>query len=131
MILLLDTSTPTCRLTLIDDANGDTRYDNEWQADRTLAKGLLGYLQEQLALQGSRFSAITGIGVFQGPGSFTGLRIGLTVLNTIADSEQLPIVGATGNDWQADVCARLAAGENDRIVLPFYGADAHITAPRK
>ena len=37
MILLLDTSTPVCKLTLVD---GDWRYEDEWQADRTLAKNL-------------------------------------------------------------------------------------------
>lgn len=128
MILLLDTSTPVCRLTFID---GDQRYDDEWQADRTLAKGLLGYLQTQLQNRGKTWTDITAIGVFAGPGSFTGLRIGLTVLNTLADSEQIPIVGSTADDWQTDVLARLRSGENDRLVMPFYGSDAHITKPRK
>jgi len=128
MILLLDTSTPVCKLTFVD---GDWRYDDEWQADRELAKGLLAYLRDQLGKNGKTFYDISAIGTFTGPGSFTGLRIGLTVLNTIADSEQLPIVGANGDDWQEKVLARLRAGENDKIVLPFYGGDAHITKPRK
>lgn len=128
MILLLDTSTPVCKLTLIE---GDWRYDDEWRADRTLAKGLLGYLQTKLHDNNKTWSDLTGIGVFAGPGSFTGLRIGLTVLNTLADSEAIPIVGSTAEDWQTDALARLEAGENDRLVMPFYGSDAHITQPRK
>jgi tRNA threonylcarbamoyladenosine biosynthesis protein TsaB len=128
MILLLDTSTPVCKATLI---NGDQSFYDEWQADRTLAKGLLGYLQTQLQRHNATFTDITGIGVFQGPGSFTGLRIGLTVLNTIADSERIPIIGVRGEDWQQTALNRLQAGENDKIVLPFYGSDAHITTPRK
>jgi tRNA threonylcarbamoyladenosine biosynthesis protein TsaB len=128
MILLLDTSTPVCRLALIDDA---WRVDDEWQADRSLAKGLLQYLQRTLAIHNKTFNDITGMGVFEGPGSFTGLRIGLTVLNTIADSERVAIVGARGEDWQAQAIARLEAGENDQLVMPFYGGDAHITTPRK
>lgn len=128
MILLLDTSTPICKLTMI---GGDWRYHNEWQADRGLAKGLLGYLQTQLQANDKTWQDIAAIGAFLGPGSFTGLRIGLTVLNTIADSQALPIVGATGEDWQGTVLARLNAGENDRIALPFYGSEAHITKPRK
>lgn len=128
MILLLDTSTPLCKLTLID---GDWRYEDQWQADRTLAKGLLQYLHTQLHNQGKKFTDISGIGVFQGPGSFTGLRIGLTVLNTLADAEKISIVGATGDDWQQAVLQGLRQGKNDQIVLPFYGSEAHITQQRK
>ena len=128
MIVLLDTSTPICKLTLV---NGDTRYEDEWRADRQLAKGLLGYLNEQLQKHGAAFGDITGIGVFTGPGSFTGLRIGLTVLNTLADSESIPIVGTNGENWQNEALNKLAEGKNDRIVLPFYGAEANVTAPKK
>lgn len=128
MIVLLDTSTPICKLTLVD---GSWRYDHEWQADRMLAKGLLGYLDDQLRSQERSFDDITAVGALRGPGSFTGLRIGLTVLNTIADAQQIPIVGASGDDWQHTVLVRLEAGENDNIVLPLYGSEAHITAPRK
>lgn len=128
MILLLDTSTAICKLTLI---SGEEVFADEWQADRTLAKKLLGYIQQQLALHGKSFSDITGIGVYQGPGSFTGLRIGLTVLNTIADSQSVPIVGTQGDAWQQEAIERLQQGQNDKMVLPFYGSEAHITTPRK
>jgi tRNA threonylcarbamoyladenosine biosynthesis protein TsaB len=128
MILLLDTSTPVCRLSLVDD---NWRYDNEWEADRELAKGLLGYLDTQLSKNGKTWQDISAIGTFRGPGSFTGLRIGLTVLNTIADAQAIPIVGAIGENWQQEVISRIEAGENDRIVLPHYGREATITKPRK
>ncbi len=128
MILLLDTSTPVCKLTLVD---GDWRYDDQWQADRTLARDLLAYLRDQLAKNGRDFTDITGIGAFRGPGSFTGLRIGLTVLNTMADAVNIPIVGGTDADWQGEVITKLSDGINEKIVLPFYGSDANITKPRK
>jgi len=128
MIILLDTSTPLCKLTLID---GEARVDEQWQADRTLATGLLAYLTDSLQKAGKTIHDISAIGVFEGPGSFTGLRIGLTILNTIADSQGIPIVGGQGESWQADVLAKLDNGQNDRIVMPFYGSEAHITAPRK
>jgi len=128
MILLLDTSTPLCRLTLVD---GDDRTDYEWQADRQLAKELLGWLKDRLAEKDKTFQDVTAIGAYKGPGSFTGLRIGLTVLNTLADGLDVPIVGATGEGWRRDALDRLQKGENDRIALPLYGSDAHITTPRK
>ena len=128
MILLLDTSTPLCRMSFID---GDIETTADWQADRTLAKNLLTQLQESLSGMGKTLHDIDGIGVFEGPGSFTGLRIGMTVANTIADSEGIAIVGARGDDWRQAALARLRSGENDRLVMPFYGGDAHITLPRK
>jgi len=128
MIILMDTSTPECKLSLID---GDERLDSKWQADRQLAKGLLAFLHDQLEARGKTFEDILGIGAFTGPGSFTGLRIGLTVLNTLADANAIPIVGCRGEQWQQEALERLKAGENDRVALPFYGSDAHITAPRK
>ncbi len=128
MILLLDTSASLCRLSLIID---DVRFDEQWQADRTLAKSLLGYIDQNLKQHDKTWSDIDGIGAFRGPGSFTGLRIGLTVMNTIADSQSIPIVGGLGDDWQDEVIRKLRSGYNDQIVMPFYGSEAHITSPRK
>lgn len=128
MILLIDTSTPVCRLTLLND---DERFDKEWQADRTLARDLLKHLSEFLSEHDLNWSSLTGLGVYQGPGSFTGLRIGLTVFNTIADSEHIPIVGGRGDNWQDEVLTTLKTGGDDKIVLPFYGAEANITKARK
>ena len=128
MIILLDSSTAVCKITLIDD---DWRQDYSWESDRTLAKWLLGYLDKILKEHGKTWTDISAIGVFEGPGSFTGLRIGLTVMNTIADSQNIPIVGASGENWQDEVLAKLQAGKNEKIVLPFYNRGANITKPRK
>lgn len=128
MIVLLDTSTPTCRLTLID---GHAHRDVEWEADRDLARHLLKFLHDELAKSQTNFDGVSGIGVMKGPGSFTGLRIGITVLNTIAHTNQVPIVGATGDNWQQEVLSRLERLENDEIVMPEYGKAANITSPRK
>lgn len=129
MILLLDTSTNVCRLTLINDDK--VKHESEWEASRELSLGLLEYIETELNKQAKGFSDIKGIGVFRGPGSFTGLRIGLTVLNTLADGMSVPIVGEIGDDWKDQAISRLAQGESDQIVLPLYGGEANITIPRK
>lgn len=128
MILLLDTSTGECRLTLVD---GDKWHEYTWQADRTLARDLLAYLRDRLAEHNQTLEDVRGIGVMQGPGSFTGLRIGMTVLNTLANDQQIPIVGVTGESWREEAIGRLSAGENDQLVMPEYGSEANITTPRK
>jgi tRNA threonylcarbamoyladenosine biosynthesis protein TsaB len=128
VILLLDSSTPLCKLTLID---GEQRFEYEWEANRQLAKGLLRWLEERLTENGRKWQDLTGIGAFLGPGSFTGLRIGLTVLNTLADALKIPIVGTKGELWHDNAVQRLKSGEDDHIALPFYGSDANITIQRK
>lgn len=128
MIILLDTSTPVCDLVLVD---GAYRLERQWQADRTLARNLLRYLTDALAESGHTLHDVAGIGVMVGPGSFTGLRIGMAVCNTLADGLGVPIVGERGEAWREVASARLQKGESDTIVLPHYGAAAHITQPRK
>lgn len=128
MYLLLDTSTPTCRLTLVE---GDWRYDTMWEAGRGLSKGLLSFLEQELRFHDKTWAEVTGLGIYKGPGSFTGLRIGIAVFNSLAYARTLPIVGVTGEDWRQQVVARLDASEDDKIVLPEYGGEANITKPRK
>ena len=128
MIVLWNSAEMTVQLTLID---GDKRTDYEWVAERNLARDMLAYLRDRLAENEASFADISGIGVFRGPGSFTGLRIGLAVLNTIAHEQRIPIVGVTGDVWREECLDRLQNGRNDEIVLPEYGAEARITKPRK
>lgn len=128
MIVLWNSAEMTVQLTLID---GDKRTDYEWVAERNLARDMLAYLRDRLAENEASFADISGIGVFRGPGSFTGLRIGLAVLNTIAHEQRIPIVGVTGDAWREECLDRLQNGRNDEIVLPEYGAEARVTKPRK
>ena len=113
-------------------------YDNEvqlayetWQAHRQLAETIHSKLRSLLTAQHRDLKDLQGIACFQGPGSFTGLRIGLAVANALSYSYQLPIVAAQDPNWLEAGVQRLLAGENDQQALPFYGADAHITLQKK
>jgi tRNA threonylcarbamoyladenosine biosynthesis protein TsaB len=129
MFLTLRTDNPEAEIGLYD---GETqRSYHTWHADRNLAKELLGVIRDELKKQNTDWDDIAGIVAYQGPGSFTGLRIGLTTANSIAYGQDIPIVAARGEDWIATGIQRLAAGETDRMVLPHYGAEAHITVSKK
>ena len=129
MIVALHTGTSQCLLRVYD---GTTWQVFDWEAGRLLAKDLLGHLDTALQTAGGTgIAALTGLVVFEGPGSYTGLRIGLTVANTLADSLSIPIVGMQGDDWLEAGLKRLNDGDNDRIVMPIYGGNPHITTARK
>lgn len=130
MYLGLKTGEPTALLRLVND-QGEVVHQQDWLAERRLAQELPTKLVDFLAEKQLIWSDLDGVIVFRGPGSFTGLRIGITVLNTIADGLGLPIVGTTGDDWLMTGYGALQAGDDHKIVLPEYGAPARITPAKK
>lgn len=129
MYLGIRTDSPVAEFYLYDGT--ELKAETSWQADRQLAHGLLGHLETFLDGHGYSFSDLKGLFVYRGPGSFTGLRIGITVMNTVAYAEKIAIIGSEGEQWCADAVEELTTGSDDEIVLPFYGADPRITQPRK
>jgi tRNA threonylcarbamoyladenosine biosynthesis protein TsaB len=112
--------------------NGETQLSyKKWEANRQLAKELLVTIRDELQKNGADWKDVSGVVAYEGPGSFTGLRIGLTVADSIAYGNTIPIVGARGDDWIATGVQRLIAGETDTLVLPHYGAEANITISKK
>ncbi len=128
MILYLRTDQPIAVIGLHDGTA--SVIEKSWEAHRRLALELPGAIEDLVAEHGA-WAGITGIAVFKGPGSFTGLRIGATVANTIAYARALPIIGETGDDWLHKAVQQLVAGHDGSIVLPHYGADPHITQQKK
>ena len=128
LILTIRTDKPEAEVGLYED---DRQLAYEvWPAHRELSDTLHKKIKVLLDGQDKDLKDIEGIICFQGPGSFTGLRIGITVADTFAYGLQVPIVAAQ-DDWIEQGIKRLKAGENDRIALPYYGAPVHITQQRK
>ena len=129
MYLGVRTDSPVAEFYLYDKEV--LKAESTWRADRQLAYGILGQLETFLVENDCAFDELAGLFVYHGPGSFTGLRIGITVLNTMAYAQEIPIVGTGGDDWREAAVRALISGKNDEIVLPFYGADPRITRPKK
>ena len=108
--LFLDTSTPTTILKL-----DNKTY--EWDSGHDLAEKLLAFIKEKLAENHKTWQDIEEITFMSGPGSFTGLRIGATVVNTLAHELKIPL--------------RDHHGEKHQAILPDYGRGANISRPKK
>ena len=129
MILALRTDKPEAEIYLHDGR--DVVSSHSWAAHRQLSVQLIYEINELLNANDISKSDLSGIAVFKGPGSFTGLRIGISVANAMADGLELPIVSKKGEDWLSLAVAGIQAGENENIALPEYGGEANITKPRK
>ncbi len=127
MILAIRTDNPTAELHLLDE---DQKLDSElWQAHRALAETIHKKLKDLLNRNGKSFSDIKSIVVYEGPGSFTGLRIGVAVANALAESLGVGIVGATGDNWLEKADNDLETKNN--VVTPVYGSTPHITKQKR
>jgi tRNA threonylcarbamoyladenosine biosynthesis protein TsaB len=129
MILALKTADFSTTLELYRP-DGSLSGELHWESGRELSAQLLTRIQELLRGSQAQLRDLQGIIVFSGPGSFTSLRIGHSVANSLADSLAIPIVGAAGSHWQTDGLAALPKAKSGRPALPIYGAEAHITKPK-
>ncbi len=128
--LTLRTDKPEAELGLYQ--NGQQIDYHMWHAHRELSVTFLQAIIALLAKHQYQLTDVAAIVAYKGPGSFTGLRIGLSVANALAYSQVIPIVGVEGEDqWLERGLQLVADGHNHRIVLPAYGAPPHITQPRK
>lgn len=119
-ILYLDTSEPDATIAIY---NGNNLIKEEkWQGHRELADTLSGKYQEVLKNTELGQEDLKGICVFKGPGSFTGLRIGISFANGLAYGLKIPIYG-TKKQNQIDLL------EPEKIIVPEYGSEPKITKP--
>lgn len=129
LIISIRTDRPEAELSLYDGEQQIAHLN--WQAHRELAETLHGKIAALLSDNQKTLQDIEGIVVFKGPGSFTGLRIGVTVANALAYSLHVPIVANEDPNWVTDGILRLQNGESETVALPEYGALPHITPQKK
>ena len=110
MKLYLDTSTPETILKL-DDQEYRYTFAND------LAEKLLAFIRDKLQENHQTWTDITEITFMSGPGSFTGLRIGATIVNTLAHELNIPLYDHHGN--------------KQPLIIPEYGRGANISQPKK
>lgn len=130
MILALKTDGPTTEMWLIEPGRKVDQPNLTWESGRNLADEILAKISGVLDAAHRSTLDLRGILIFSGPGSFTSLRIGHTVANALADSLQIPVVGARGDAWLSDGAKLLSETKPGHPALPFYGAEANITKPK-
>ena len=110
MNLYLDTSDFKAVLKL-DEKNYEADLGHE------MAEKLLGFIEEKLTENKKTWTDIEKITYYSGPGSFTGLRIGAAIVNTLAHELNVPLYDHHG--------------KLQKIIIPDYGRPARITSPKK
>ena len=84
---------------------------------KTHSQTLLPMVAEVAKMIDLDWDTVDAIAVSGGPGSFTGLRIGASIVNTLAYELNIPLY--------------THKGEKVKIIVPDYGRGANISSPRK
>ena len=117
MLLAIDTSTQYAGVALLGDS-GQVAQLLQWHSRRNHTVEILSAIETLLEREHSTAKDLTGIAVALGPGSFSALRIGLSVAKGIAWARGLPLVAVTTLEAEAfahrgsgvPVCAVIGAG---------------------
>lgn len=96
MILLgLDTAGTNCAAAVYDSARGELLGRASADIGRGHAEQLMGFIENALAESGKTLEAVERIAVTIGPGSFTGIRVGVATARGLGLALGIPAVGVS------------------------------------
>jgi len=128
-MLAIDTASEIAGLALFD---GGELYLRQWPCVRAQTTQVLPAIHELLTQAGISLSDLTSVAVATGPGTFTGLRVGMSLAKGFAVGNSLPVIGvptlqATAFPWTrigAPIIAVVPAGRGRLVWQRFEGNDS-------
>ncbi|MBI4275667.1 MAG: tRNA (adenosine(37)-N6)-threonylcarbamoyltransferase complex dimerization subunit type 1 TsaB, partial [Rhizobiales bacterium] len=94
-LLAIDTALEACSVAVFDTAHGDIAVSESQPMVRGHAEALMPLIAGVMDTTGLSFANIDRVAVTIGPGSFTGLRVGLAAARGIGLAAGKPVVGLT------------------------------------
>lgn len=95
LILAIDTALEACSAAVLDTAKGELRASESQLMARGHAEALMPLIARVMEQAEIPFAELDRIAVTTGPGSFTGLRVGISAARGLALAADKPVVGVT------------------------------------
>ncbi|MGD8991449.1 MAG: tRNA (adenosine(37)-N6)-threonylcarbamoyltransferase complex dimerization subunit type 1 TsaB [Desulfobacterales bacterium] len=114
-ILAVDTATNSCSVAVIDNLSVCAELTTHKK--QTHSKHLMTSIDSVLKSANCGASGLDGFAVTVGPGSFTGLRIGIATIKGLASAVDKPVVGLSTLETLAWQC-----GAQTRLICPLLDA---------
>lgn len=126
IILNIETSTNVCSASLSTD-KGRILALRESHEDKSHAARLAVFIEEIMAETGSSFQELSAVAISMGPGSYTGLRIGVSTAKGICYAHSLPLIAINTLDILVRECllhhnSILKEAERDTLLCPMIDA---------
>ena len=98
-VLAIDTSCETCSVSIIQD--GSILKELNSDGNKQHSVNLMPMIDEIFKQTNLSLDNIDALGCGIGPGSFTGLRIGIATIKAFSDAKHIPVVGINSLEAQA------------------------------
>jgi len=127
----------TRKITLALFFNPQKIYWFEKKEEGRERENVLEILEKALVRQNKKASDLRGIVVVNGPGSFVGIRIALSVANTLGWALSIPVCGVSFFPGQSNESLikkgwpQIVRRKKFKMVFPFYGQGPNITIVKK
>lgn len=121
LVLGIETTTTAGSVVLVenpDEPNERTLISEQWRRDRSHAE-VLGPSLERIA---PYFSKLSAVAVGQGPGSFTGIRVGINAARALGWSLQLPVVTVSSTENMLEGARSSGAVPSHQLVVAILPA---------
>jgi tRNA threonylcarbamoyladenosine biosynthesis protein TsaB len=132
LILAIDTALDACAAAVLDTDIGEVIAQESQAMKRGHAEALMPLVARVIKRAGTGFATLDRIAVTTGPGSFTGLRVGLSAARGLALAASKPVVGLTtltayaapvvGQNAQHPVISAIDA-RHDHVYLQVVSGD--------
>ena len=123
-ILAIDTSSKICSVSILEDNNLIIEKHND--DEKTHSQKLMPLIDELFKESNLTLDNIDLLACSQGPGSFTGIRIGISTVKAFADVKNIPIIGTTSLESLAynidtdGLIATLIDAKHDNVYFALY-----------
>ena len=123
LIQAISTST---RASIVTLSSADPHATSRRDVKHRHGSHVLEQIAEVLEQAARSLDEVEALAVGTGPGSFTGLRVGLATLKTIAYARQLPLVGVMSSDALRAAAAATGVAADAVVVLPAGARDPYL-----
>lgn len=126
-ILAIDTSSKICSVCILED--NTVILEKNTNDEKTHSQNLMPLIDELFKETNLTLDNIDLLACCVGPGSFTGIRIGLATIKAFADAKNIPVTGVTSleslayNIEQAGLIVSLIDAKNDNVYYSLFGND--------
>src|SRR6476620_2520095 len=123
-VLAIDTALEACSVGVFDTARAEARVHESLPMQRGHAEALMPLIARVLDRARLDFSALDRIAVTIGPGSFTGLRVGIAAARGIALAAGKPAIGLT--TLAAYAAPLIAHDDKSAVVVAIDARHQHV-----